>query len=287
MYNEYRYKRELHNHEVSMQMKKEMVLRHVKNKKFQIYTFEDLDLRLSLIPENSKRIFEARWGLDGGSTCNNFKQLDRKLEISNSKELYVQAEKDLANTKGMIYFVNPESIPFERAVNIGKLAHILVKKFIHDETIKIDANKLVECIYSSIKGNDRDIIIARYGLETGEPQIAQEVAKTLNITQARVTQLEYKALERLKYFSFYYVLQDEKSLTSEVAQEQGIYTLQQLVAVSLISTQTYNTLMRNGIDTIEKLKSITPEELMKTKSIGKTRCQEILLAQEVLKDGNI
>ena len=54
MYNEYRYKRELHNHEVSMQMKKEMVLRHVKNKKFQIYTFEDLDLRLSLIPE--KRI---------------------------------------------------------------------------------------------------------------------------------------------------------------------------------------------------------------------------------------
>ena len=83
-----------------------------------------MDLRLSLIPENSKRIFEARWGLDGGSTCNKFKQLDRKLEISNSKELYVQVEKDLANTKGMIYFVNPKSIPVERAVNIGKLANI-------------------------------------------------------------------------------------------------------------------------------------------------------------------
>lgn len=278
-YKSYRAK-ESHDHVTSMTMKEEIALNQVRSSQYQIQTLEELKYRLSIIPEASKKIFEARWGLDGGAVCTHFPKLDKKLQISNSSELYQKAQKDLLNSKWLIYLDDPKSTPFEQAVNIGKLATVLVEKYFYDQTLRIDAVKMIECIHTFLKGAERDVIVLHYGLDDGNYKTLREVAPKLNISMSLVHHTEYKALTTLSYYKFHFTISQSHNMGSKTIHTKTLDTLKASLA---ISTGTYNSLMRAGIDTLEKLNQLTVKEIMAIDGVGRTRCEEILAIQETFR----
>lgn len=67
-----------------------------------IDTKEELMLRLSLLPEESKNIIDAKWGLDGSKYCSNFKALDTKFKVEDSRSMYIEALSRLERTKALV-----------------------------------------------------------------------------------------------------------------------------------------------------------------------------------------
>lgn len=62
-------------------------------------TEKQVQIALALISEESKKVFEARWGILDGVYCQTFQQLDEKLKMENSKEEY---DRSLEKLMGML-----------------------------------------------------------------------------------------------------------------------------------------------------------------------------------------
>ncbi|MDD2978706.1 MAG: sigma-70 family RNA polymerase sigma factor [Hespellia sp.] len=60
--------------------------------------------------------------------------------------------------------------------------------------LKENINQLLEILTP----REREIIIARFGLLTGEPKTLEEIGSELNVTRERIRQIEAKALKKLK-----------------------------------------------------------------------------------------
>jgi RNA polymerase primary sigma factor len=68
-----------------------------------------------------------------------------------------------------------------------------------NEVINTDRhNILMRFIKQYLRPNEQDIIIARFGLETGYPMTLDEIGKSRNITRERVRQVEATGLRRLR-----------------------------------------------------------------------------------------
>ncbi len=57
--------------------------------KFELKDNQELRSRLGVMPEQAKRVFMARWGIDGRQYCTSYKMLDEKLQMENSKQVYM------------------------------------------------------------------------------------------------------------------------------------------------------------------------------------------------------
>ena len=57
----------------------------------------------------------------------------------------------------------------------------------------------IDSMLQGLNPRERDVIILRFGLETGHPLTLEEVGKQFNVTRERIRQIEAKALRKLRH----------------------------------------------------------------------------------------
>lgn len=68
-----------------------------------------------------------------------------------------------------------------------------------EEAIMADRHDvLMKCLTEFLKPKEQQVIILRYGLDSGTPMTLQEIGEELGITRERVRQLEERALRKLR-----------------------------------------------------------------------------------------
>ena len=60
------------------------------------------------------------------------------------------------------------------------------------------AARVVEAVDRVLTEQERQVVVLRYGLGSGEPQRQREVAKKIGISRSYVSRIEKRALEKLK-----------------------------------------------------------------------------------------
>ncbi len=63
-----------------------------------------------------------------------------------------------------------------------------------DENLQFDTTKMLE----TLSQKERDVLILRYGLDSGEKQTLEEVSNRFNVSRERIRQIENRALSKLK-----------------------------------------------------------------------------------------
>ena len=69
---------------------------------------DELMFKKSLLPEDSRRVIIARWGLDGEEMTSSFKALNAELGVKDSRRLYANALNQLSNTDFLVSEVSGE-----------------------------------------------------------------------------------------------------------------------------------------------------------------------------------
>lgn len=141
---------------------------------------------LSHLDISSRSVFLARWGLDGNVFCEGFNSLNKKLNVKNSKNIYLIAERKLADFKFTKFF--NDNFDYSWMVKFGRLIDNIFgdtvnKKFLYK---KIDLNFLQYLIESLSEDNRK--IISMYSSNFS----IKEISNTLEISTEKVnTSLEY------------------------------------------------------------------------------------------------
>ncbi len=65
---------------------------------------------------------------------------------------------------------------------------------VSDENMQYDTTKLLSCLSQK----ERDVIILRYGLKTGQKLTLEEVSNYFNVSRERIRQIENRAISKLK-----------------------------------------------------------------------------------------
>jgi RNA polymerase primary sigma factor len=98
----------------------------------------------------------------------------------------------------------PDAISLDTPVGDGTEGTIA--DMVKDETDEDEFSQVVcvlrkACVLEAlaeIPERERSVLLLRYGLETGEPQTLEDVAKSMGLTRERVRQLERRAMQMLK-----------------------------------------------------------------------------------------
>ncbi len=170
---------------------------------------KELMFKLNLIPEESKRIIVARWGLDGTKPCSSFKMLNQMLGADDSRELYAEALKELAMTKYMVaidehgsmscVFANYSPSEFDLAVRYAYLKWAVYNKI---EPFGISVAEVKKQSYEdfyALSERDEKVINLRFGFTDGTFRSLEETAGAFHVTKERIRQIEAKALRRLAH----------------------------------------------------------------------------------------
>lgn len=245
------------------------MLKYYSKYPYNVLTQEELHERLKVIPLNSRRLLEIRWKLTIEGACYNVAKFCELTGLSTSK-----AQNDFLNSKYVLYFIEPENLPFEMAVKLGKLIYSCYS-YKHQYHMVFHNNinfyRLLDCI-NNLDDKHKDIIIKHYGLDGNKPSTFDYIARETEFSKAYIQKLEKEAFEKLKMVS------QRFSNLKDIC----FCELSDLAFCGRLSNRAYNALRRNGINTIADLKSIKKEELLLIEGIGNKLCAEILSLQETL-----
>lgn len=72
----------------------------------------------------------------------------------------------------------------------------MISPEVSSERVLLKENMMV--LLEILTDREKDVIIKRFGLESGEPKTLEEIGKEMNVTRERIRQIEAKALRKLK-----------------------------------------------------------------------------------------
>lgn len=258
---------------------------------FGISDKETLLRGLNLIPEESRKIFEARWGLDGGTYCPNYKLLDKKMGRENCKEEYLKAEIALKKLRYVFNIMDYEEFEFEEAVGLGRLAGAIeCKIFIEDSKY---VGKGIYNALEKLEEEEKMCIINEYGLHKVKRKTTERIAKELDITPGKVRQNIAWGTKKLRSPSIRRTFNsaiNEKMKQKEIQMEKNLREIKENLKSAEndphiselgFSTRTKYLLLKEGIDTVEKLSKCSVEDLKAITNLGKG-LDEILATVQML-----
>jgi DNA-directed RNA polymerase sigma subunit (sigma70/sigma32) len=168
-----------------------------------VKSYEDLKVLISLISETSRKVFEARWGLDGGKYCHMFKTLDKKLGIHHSKRLYEQALFEMKNVEYKVkyakffHFYNVKMNDSDAGyiyllydITHGSLRNFSNLSFREIKSICINA-------MSALTDKQRFVLINLYGLFGCQVCSIQTLSEMMNDSIDTIQHLETFGFKRL------------------------------------------------------------------------------------------
>ena len=175
-------------------------------KHFGIQDMPELIMQLGMISEESKKIYMAKWGLDGGSYCPNFARLTQKTKATNSEYLYRRAEIELRN---LVIFVQKD-IPDELCEKLTTLIILVIDKREEGEPAKvIDAKELIWVINTKLSAQERQLIYRKFELASEKGIVARELAKELGLmSQMEIYKLQSKILRKIKKYQDSFVVKN-------------------------------------------------------------------------------
>ena len=244
------------------------MLKHYSRYPYNVRSKEEMEERLNLLPEYSRRLIEVRWKISQESEWFDVYEMCQMLQMP-----YGHARNDFIDSKYLLYFIEPENVPFDMAAKLGKMLYACYrcKKTDFDKDLyhKVDFYELLEYVYK-MDSKYRYIIIKHYGLDGNVPLTFEELAESVETSVSYVKILEKKAFDILRLISHRY---------SQI-EGDGFCELADLVFYGKLTPRAYNALRRNGVKTIRRMKKYTMSQLLSLDGIGHTVCEEILRAQK-------
>lgn len=234
--------------------------------RFGISDEDTLQRRLNLIPKESKRIFEARWGLDGKNYCPNYKLLDEKIKKKNSKDDYLKAEFELERSIYLLNILDYNEFEFDKAVGLGRLAGAIEGKT-HIEDTKYIGKGIYDAL-ESLTEIEKTAILKNFGLESGTACEIKEIAKMLSV---KPTEIRYHIAQGLRKLRNPYI---KKTFSTDIEEMENSRKETHISELEF-SIRTYNCLVRAGIDTVEKLLKCSSEEIRGIRNMGRKSIEEI------------
>lgn len=233
-------------------------------RKHKIIDSEDALKRwMSIIPITSRKIIEARWGLNGTPYCANYKQLNYKFGVPNGQEIYFKAEQDLADSKYVELLIDYEELDnWRQAANLGLLAKNL---FVTCELSSIYGKKLLETL-EILAEDEKEVIFLGYGLKDGGLRSLQQVGQSFCSYKETIRQLEHKAMEKLRVYTVaknFYLTYMQNSIAADDLNNLNL------------CNKTFLLLKRAGYDSIKQLKKLSTRDLLKIRYLGKKGIEEI------------
>ena len=248
-----------------------------------ITTKEELMFRLELIPNNMKEVIIAKWGLDGSEYCYNFKDLNLKLGVEDSRSIYIDALQYLAKSK--IFICNQDgklSCTFKdfSPDNFDEyLLYANIRAVIFEtcdlmpyagtlEDFKLALEKVLADILSK---REISILKLRFGLnESGKPMGLEKIGDEFNITKSRVRDIVIYALQKV-HGSFY-----SQKLLTIIPMPLKITSVTQLN----LSPRVRKNFIHRGFDEIDTFMSFSKERLKMIRGLGDKGVEECLEAQK-------
>lgn len=126
---------------------KEQFLSYLKG--FQIYSLQEFYEAISHMPMEIRNVLLARWGLDGREFCLSFRSLNKKLDLTNSKLIYLQAEQLLGEYK-LKKFFKPNDSLYEEQITYGHLIFDIFSDLPNVKVLfgKIDLGAFKQLLYT-------------------------------------------------------------------------------------------------------------------------------------------
>lgn len=265
-----------------------------------ISTEEELMFKLNLLPEESKNIIVAKWGLDGTNLCSTYKALNAKLGVPNSRELYTMALMDLSRCSWLVrvdesgkvscIFNDYSSSDFALAVNCSRLRATVCayrpvtydgvrEKFpkLYDGTVE-DLASVINTAVNNLGERESDVIKYRYGLYDGVFKSLEETGRKFDVTCEKVRQIEVKAFRILRHSDIVPKVERPKAPVPVINTEAtSLYDLG-------LHIRTVNCLLRSACcSTIEDLLNLSEEELMNVRNANERAYEECIVAQTKLR----
>lgn len=167
--------------------------------KLNLETEAQLRNKLALMPEEDRKVFEAKWGIDErGNFCPNYALLDKKLGVEyGSRRLYEKALRTFENV-GFIECFGQQQYDrktFNERLAYGKLLHAICgEEVTHGpfEERRSSCNELLD----RLSEREAYVLKERFGLDGESPKLLGEVGKELKVTRERVRQIESKAIRK-------------------------------------------------------------------------------------------
>lgn len=179
---------------------------------------DELMFKISLLPENSRRVIIARWGLDGEKMTSSFKALNAELGVKDSRRLYANALNQLSNTDFLVSEVSGEfcciftgytPAKFDKFLVYSRFRKVIMcnNSLIYNGTVDKFA-EAVEEVLNLLPKKDASILRELFGLPVDSvnvriPKSLEEVGIKLGVSKERVKQVQARALRKLTHPSYF------------------------------------------------------------------------------------
>lgn len=175
--------------------------------KLQIETEEELKEKLEIIPEEYRRIIEAKWGIDAdGTYCNTDALLSKKLGIDNKttvRRYYEEAISAFCNIPYVMIFEKQkyDKSTYKLAVNYGKFLVTLYEdpSYIPKRSFE---EMMAKCnlAMQNLTPTEQDVLVIKFGLNEHETVLMKisDTADYMSISKRRVKSAETKAFKQLR-----------------------------------------------------------------------------------------
>lgn len=149
-------------------------------KKLDIDNIFEFYKALGRLDEEARLVFISRWGLDQKGFCQGFNSLDKKLNMKNSKVIYLIAERKLQEYKFTKFFNG--DFDYFLMIKLGRLIKDIFSDTINLRSLygKIDLNALQNMIASLPEGHRSIISMYTSNFST------KEISNTLAISPETV-----------------------------------------------------------------------------------------------------
>lgn len=170
---------------------------------------ETLEIWMSNLSENSRKAIECKFGLIGDSKpCKTFKELNEALGITNSKQVFETAIKELEEVKYILILADSEKFDRKVAVGIGRFAYAAELALRNGDIL---GEEILNCM-KEFSSKEQKMISYRYGFEKGtEEHSLRATAEHFGYKSGEnIRQIEVKVLRkfrhpsRVKKISIYY-----------------------------------------------------------------------------------
>lgn len=249
---------------------------------------EDFWFKMDLIPEEDKKAIVLKWGLDDSKRCVSFRELDKKMGVENSKEIYTRALHDLSCARALVHYEDTEKSlelicifseydpkDFAKAVALASLRAAIFGDRNQDPldcSVK-DLEERFNQVLSFLQPREAEVLKYRFGLTTGRGMTLMEVGEKIGATRERVRMEEAKALRKLRHPLYTRALLGKHAVSEELSKKKTEKKERPLTEIDGFSVRTYNCLMRAGYDTVEKFMNLSEEDLRKIRNFTE-RCVE-------------
>lgn len=177
-----------------------------------IKTEKELMFKLSIIPEMSRKVIIAKWGLeDGEKIAVSFKLLNKKFEVTNSRVLYAKALNELSEARYLVFcdklgnwsciFKNlTDEFDFYKAVSYARFRMLIIGSVSHfDGTLEQYSKAVDNMMKTRLIKKERNALIFRFGFFNGIPKNMEYVEKRFNVTKEEMRNILRKI--RNSYYS--------------------------------------------------------------------------------------